>query len=223
MRRPNIQPPGKLILIAAVSAAGLIAVALGLGHYLIAPRPENDPKFNGRADLLHGGEKPRQVVPPDAARGARLVPQPAPTDAAPKLQGKPAGEVLPLEYPEKDLMAAVLAQPMPEVWLEFHRPHEQSSGPPPGDGMSGDVVKARLPRGARKMLEGLWREACLNSYEALNTQDINTKKNLASAMTIANTKASYALQEVIIKAPDGSRGISTEEATGLVRYLGESA
>ncbi len=152
MRRHTGQHSGKLILVAAMSAAGLTAVALGLFRHLLAAHSGDTSRFKSRADVHQGGGRPSQVAPPGTSQEPLLVPQPGPTAAPPKLQGMPAGEALTFEPDEKDLRASILALPMPEVWLEFPGPRGPTPPPTTEDAASGSPVKAQHPRAARKIL-----------------------------------------------------------------------
>lgn len=218
MNRHNNHTLAKTMLLATIAVVGFAALALVI---FLALDSKNRSLSKESADMRQGAVEPNQAVSPNAHE-LRLELR-MPSENEPKLQGKPAGEVLTPLRLGKDLRASILAYPAPKVWLEFPKPEEQSSQSPAQEGTSSSVVKVQLPQSARRVLEGLWREACASMYDVLTTQNIDTKKNLTTAQSIANNNAAYALQRIIIKAPNGSRKISSEEATGLVRYLGESA
>ena len=147
---------------------------------------------------------PDPNIPRNTAGGGG-VPTPDPN------HGKAAGELLPFKLTSEDLRAAVLAHPVPEMWLVF--PASMEPVPKQDDSVSGSAltIRVELPPEAKKALSSYWRYLLSVRRDTSLVDMINTRNDTFRE-----------LQKIELDSPSGRRTIARDEAEELVEFIGKA-
>jgi hypothetical protein len=174
--------------------------------------------FVGVSIVLSQQTRTPQVAGTD---GGPAITATSSTPYVPADQGEAKGSVPNFQPGSNDLRAAILAQPLPQIWLES--PAQGSLGG--SKEKHADAIRIDLSDEARAPLTSVW-QAYLEYY--LKTKFVDEKEaqnrvdqDVAMVATAARTEAS--LEALSIDAPNGRRRISHDEALGIVSFLGRSA
>jgi hypothetical protein len=120
-----------------------------------------------------------------------------------------------------DLNASVLAQPLPQVWLEF----DANENPGNLELKNAKAVRIDLPDEAGTSLTSCWRAYLEYGLKTKveNEKDIQTLVHQDVAMVATAARTAASLEELTIDAPNGRRKVSHDEAWEIVSFLGRSA
>jgi hypothetical protein len=173
------------------------------------------------------------VVGTSIVLSQKATPRSAGSDGEPKItvvsstpflpsdRGKAKGSAPNFQLSGGDLRASVLAQPLPQVWLEFSA-NGSLSAP---ESRNAEAVRIDLPDEARISLMSCW-QAYLEYYfntKVENEKNFQTLVHLDVAMVATAARTAASLEELPIGAPNGRRRISHDEAWEIVSFLGRSA
>lgn len=157
---------------------------------------------------------------------ARSQNQPSATAIAirgphPAWEGTASGKPQPFTRNNDDLRMAVLAQPVPEVWLEFAERKREGQSPRTTSDEKESVIQVVLSPEAGEILKSFWKQSLEFNYRDVFDKPKSAQEGYDRDRAWINyfTTTPQKLQKIEIAAPDGTRRISDEEARGLVVYL----
>ncbi|MGA9994632.1 MAG: hypothetical protein WBP93_04410 [Pyrinomonadaceae bacterium] len=148
------------------------------------------------------------------------------TRNSPAWQGKAAGVVQPFKLKKRSLKAALLAHPVPEVWLVFAENSNKGQPPSTASESKEAFITVQLPPEAKSILNSFWKVALEYEYYRVfekkkhSVQD-NTDRFLAWAYYHEGMIGK--LRQVEIDAPGGRRTISDDEARELLPFTHKAA